>query len=414
MFERTIALIGLDNLNKIQSKKVLIIGVGGVGGYAIETLIRSGITNITLIDYDTIDLSNINRQIIAKENNVGKLKVEAWQERIQEINSRVEVTSLPIKLDENNIDTIFNNDYDYIIDACDTVIVKKLLIKKCKEKNIKLITVCGCGKKLNPQLVEVCDIKDTSYDPLAKSIRKYVKDEKISGKVPVVFSREKPNNENKDVIASMAPVPAVAGIYAANYVISNIIKETTQQVYHGSHISGLKEIKKSKSTHNKEWVYATYSKVIALIFSSERHSDLYYSLSGNGRDSKVTLVERKEGMFKDIFNTSGSIYTLDAKNFLENQTGWNAEIVSNHNEKVLYEEKIDNVYNELLIQAKKGNINLYLYPNRPAMVPLDNSDLIPKFARYSKDSRAVTAFTKIYPELKDKLYKEIENKKRIQ
>lgn len=187
-----------------------------------------------------------------------------------------------------------------------------------------------------------------------------------------------------------------------------------QQVYHGSHISGLKEIKKSKSTHNKEWVYATYSKVIALIFSSERHSDLYYSLSGNGRDSKVTLVERKEGMFKDIFNTSGSIYTLDAKNFLENQTGWNAEIVSNHNEKVLYEEKIDNVYNELLIQAKKGNINLYLYPNRPRMVPLDNSDLIPKFAKYSKDSRAVAAFTKIYPELKDKLYKEIENKKGIQ
>lgn len=183
-----------------------------------------------------------------------------------------------------------------------------------------------------------------------------------------------------------------------------------QYVYHGSYISGLKEIKRSKSTHGKEWVYATSSKVIATIFSSERHSDLYYSLSGNGKDSKITLVERKEGMFKDIFNVSGYIYTLDAKNFLENQTGWNAEVVSNHDEKVLHEEKIDNIYNELLTQSKKGNINLYLYPDRTGWLPLDNSDLIPKFARYSKDSRAVHLFVEIYPELKEQLYKSIEEK----
>ena len=200
MFDRTIALIGQDNLDKIESKHILIIGVGGVGGYAIETLIRSGIHNITLVDYDNIDISNINRQIIAKESNVGKLKVEAWKERINEINSSVLVNTLPLKIDENNIDILFKTSYDYIIDACDTVIVKKLLIKLCKEKNINLLTVCGMGKKLDITKIKICDIKDTSYDPIDKSLRKYIKDEKIRGKVMCVFSSEKPNNTNKEEI----------------------------------------------------------------------------------------------------------------------------------------------------------------------------------------------------------------------
>ena len=212
MFDRTIALIGQDNLDKIESKHILIIGVGGVGGYAIETLIRSGIHNITLVDYDNIDISNINRQIIAKESNVGKLKVEAWKERINETNSSVLVNTLPLKIDENNIDILFKSSYDYIIDACDTVIVKQLLIKKCHEKNIKLITVCGMGKKLNPSLVKICDI------------RKYVKDEKIRGKVPVVFSSEEPKKNDKNLVSSMMMVPATAGINAAYYVINDIIK----------------------------------------------------------------------------------------------------------------------------------------------------------------------------------------------
>ena len=129
-----------------------------------------------------------------------------------------------MEIDENNIDILFKISYDYIIDACDTVIVKKLLIKKCHEKNIKLITVCGMGKKLNPSLVKICDIKDTSYDPLAKSIRKYVKDEKIRGKVPVVFSSEEPKTNDKNLVSSMMMVPAIAGINAAYYVINDIIK----------------------------------------------------------------------------------------------------------------------------------------------------------------------------------------------
>lgn len=225
MFDRTIALIGKDNLDKIKNSSILIIGVGGVGGYAIETLIRSGIENITLVDYDKIDISNINRQIIAKESNIGKSKVEEWKKRILEINSNVNVTIIKEKITKDNIDILFNKKYDYIIDACDTVIVKKILIKKCKEKDIKLLTICGMGKKINPSLVKICDIKDTEYDPIAKELRKYIRDNHIKGKIPCIFSNEKPITNDKKIIASMTPVPAVAGIYAAYYIINNIIQE---------------------------------------------------------------------------------------------------------------------------------------------------------------------------------------------
>lgn len=225
MFDRTIALIGKDNLDKIKNSNILIIGVGGVGGYAIEALIRSGIENITLVDYDKIDISNINRQIIAKESNIGKSKVEEWKKRILEINNNVNVTIIKEKITKDNIDILFNKKYNYIIDACDTVIVKKILIKKCKEKNIKLLTICGMGKKINPSLVKICDIKDTEYDPIAKELRKYIRDNHIKGKIPCIFSNEKPITNDKKIIASMTPVPAVAGIYAAYYIINNIIQE---------------------------------------------------------------------------------------------------------------------------------------------------------------------------------------------
>ena len=129
-----------------------------------------------------------------------------YQEVRIEINNNVNVTIIKEKITKDNIDILFNKKYDYIIDACDTVIVKKILIKKCKEKDIKLLTICGMGKKINPSLVKICDIKDTSYDPLAKSIRKYVKDEKISGKVPVVFSSEEPKKNDKNLVSSMVMV----------------------------------------------------------------------------------------------------------------------------------------------------------------------------------------------------------------
>ena len=225
MFDRTALLIGKNNLDRINKLKVLVIGVGGVGGYVVETLVRSGVMNITIVDYDVIDITNINRQIIANKDNIGTYKVTAWKERINSINSGVLVNTINTKINEENIDILFADNYDYIIDACDTISVKKLLIKLCSEKNIKLITVCGMGKRLDPSKVMICDIRDTSYDPIAKSLRKYVKDNNIHGKVSVVFSSEIPIKTSDEVIASMAMVPASAGILASFYVINDVLKE---------------------------------------------------------------------------------------------------------------------------------------------------------------------------------------------
>ena len=210
MFEREINLIGEDNYLKLKNSNILVIGVGGVGGYAVETLIRSGIENITLVDYDNIDISNINRQVIALSSNIG--------------NSKVKVKIIKEKINEDNIDLLFEEDYDYIIDACDTMIVKKLLIKMCHKKHINLITVCGMGKKLDPTKVKISDIRDTNYDPLAKALRKYVKDEKFRDKVICISSTEEPIKTNKTMVTSMMMVPSTAGIYAASYVINSIIK----------------------------------------------------------------------------------------------------------------------------------------------------------------------------------------------
>ena len=156
MYERTLALIGEDSLNKIKRKNILVLGTGGVGGYAIETLVRSGIQNITIVDYDKIDSSNINRQVIANSNNIGNYKVNEWEKRIKEINKDIQVKKINEKITKDNINILFEEEYDYIIDACDTVIVKKLLIKLCKEKNINLLTVCGMGKKLDITKIKIC------------------------------------------------------------------------------------------------------------------------------------------------------------------------------------------------------------------------------------------------------------------
>ncbi len=225
MFDRTISLIGKDNYLKIKNANILIIGLGGVGGYALEALVRSGIEKITIVDYDKIDITNLNRQIISTSNNIGNLKTEEWKKRILSINNNVNVKIINEKIGENNINILFEEQYDFIIDACDTMIVKKLLIKYSYEKNINLITVCGMGRKLNPKMVEVIPLSKTSYDPIAKVLRKYVKDERINSKVMCICSKEIPINTDKNIIASMSMVPSTAGILAAHYVIKNIINK---------------------------------------------------------------------------------------------------------------------------------------------------------------------------------------------
>lgn len=221
MFERTISLIGNENFNKIKEKIVLIVGLGGVGGYAVEALVRSGIHNFILIDHDKVDITNINRQIISTNNNIGNNKVDEFKKRILEINPNCNVTIHKLFLDRNNYSILDNYQIDYIIDCCDSVDTKKLLIDYSLNKNIKLISSMGTANKLDPTKLTITDIRKTSYDPLAKILRKYVNDLKINKKIIVVSSTEQPiKREN---LSTLIFVPATAGFLCANYVIKDII-----------------------------------------------------------------------------------------------------------------------------------------------------------------------------------------------
>jgi len=222
MFDRITKLIGENNLKKIKDTSVCVIGLGGVGGYAIEALIRSGIQNITIIDYDKIDITNLNRQLITNQNNLGNKKTSEIELRIKSINPNCKVNIIDEFITKDNIDIIFNNKIDYLIDACDTVSTKELLIKECINRNIKIISCMGTGNKLDPTKLEITDIRKTSYDPLAKKIRKYVLEERLKGHIPVVYSKEQ-NNKFEGDIPSMIFVPATAGLLLANYVIRDII-----------------------------------------------------------------------------------------------------------------------------------------------------------------------------------------------
>ena len=175
MFDRLELLIGKEALDVIKTKRILLVGCGGVGGACAVSLIRSGIQDLTIVDYDRVEESNLNRQAVARRSNIGKKKVDVLKEMLLDMNSEAKITTLDLFLDENNIDEIVNN-FDYVIDACDSVKTKEALIKKCTSNNIKIISSMGTGNRLDPSKLEIIDIRKTSGDPLAKIIRKYIKD----------------------------------------------------------------------------------------------------------------------------------------------------------------------------------------------------------------------------------------------
>jgi len=222
-FNRFVKLIDEDKFNNLQNIKVLIVGVGGVGGHALESLLRSGILNITIVDYDKIDITNINRQIISLSNNIGENKVLEAKKRALLINPNVNINALSIKLDSNNVNEIIS-DFDYVIDACDDVCAKKEIIKCCIKKRIKFISCMGMGNKFNPELIKITEIRKTSYDKLAKILRKWVIDNNINEKIMVVSSTEEVVNLD-GFIGSVSYVPSVAGILCASYVINDFLKK---------------------------------------------------------------------------------------------------------------------------------------------------------------------------------------------
>lgn len=222
MFDRLINLIGENNFKLIKNKKVLLVGVGGVGGFTLEALIRSGIHNITIYDDDAIELSNLNRQIISSLNNIGNKKIDEAIKRAKSINNEINIFGYTEKISEKNIEDI--GKFDYIIDACDDLKAKVLLIKYALKNNIKIICALGTGKRITSDNIVIKKLKDTKNDPLARNLRKYISKEGLSMNIPVIYSEDLPMNNDK-VISSSIFTPAIVGIKLANYVISDIIQQ---------------------------------------------------------------------------------------------------------------------------------------------------------------------------------------------
>lgn len=225
MFDRLEVLIG-DKINILKNKTVMIIGLGGVGGNAFETIVRSGVENIIVVDNDIVDITNLNRQALAFNWSLNKSKVEVAEIIANQINQKCKIKKIKLFLNKENIDEVYNNKIDFVIDAIDTVNSKKLIIKKCIQKKIPFISVMGTGNKMHPELLEITDIKKTEYDPIARILRKMINDNQIKEKVPVIYSKEKPLLKGK--IGSNAFVPSTAGILAASYAINKILEDANE------------------------------------------------------------------------------------------------------------------------------------------------------------------------------------------
>lgn len=224
-FDRFKKLIGEDSFENISSKTVLVIGVGGVGGYVVEALVRSGIGKIIIVDGDVVDETNINRQIIALSSTVGQSKVDVFEKRIKDINEKCEVIKINKFIDASNIDVLFDYEFDYLVDACDTVSTKLALIDRCILEKRKFISSMGTGNKLDPSMLEIVDVRKTVNDPLARIVRKHVKDKRINDKVLVLSSRELPIKTGDRTPGSTSFVPSSAGLLIASYIIRTFINE---------------------------------------------------------------------------------------------------------------------------------------------------------------------------------------------
>ena len=231
MFQRTELLLGKEGLEKLKKSHIIVFGLGGVGGYVVEALIRVGIQEITVVDFDTIDITNLNRQIIATQNTVGNYKADAIKERILSINPEVKVNAYREKFTEETSSIFFNDNltYSYVIDAIDLVKYKIKIIELSKERGIPVISCMGTGNKLNPEMLKISDISKTSVCPLAKIMRKELKKRRIN-KVKVLYSEEVPkkpineegSREKKVNVGSVSFVPSVAGLIIASQVVKDI------------------------------------------------------------------------------------------------------------------------------------------------------------------------------------------------
>lgn len=241
-FSRNELAFGTEGLNQLKNKRVLVLGIGGVGSFAAEALARSGIGGIILVDKDVVDITNVNRQLIALLSTVGRPKVEVMKERIADINPECEVTALQMFYTEESYEDIFRHPIDFVIDASDTIVYKIHIIKECIKRDIPIISSMGAANKMDPTRFQITDISKTHTDPIAKVVRGKLRKEGISKGVPVVFSDETPiviredvrqyvGKDDSDIRKAQMPpssnafVPSVAGLIMASYVVGQFLKD---------------------------------------------------------------------------------------------------------------------------------------------------------------------------------------------
>lgn len=239
-FSRFELLVGAESLERLSKAKVAVFGIGGVGSFAAEALARSGIGALLLVDHDLVSITNLNRQLHALESTVGQPKVELMATRIQGINPSCQVDARQVFFQADNWQELLSTDLDYVVDAIDTVTSKLLLVEKCRELGIPVVSSMGAGNKLDPTQLRVVDISHTSIDPLARIMRKELRKRGIYKGVKVVYSAELPLTPDpvlveqlraagdvpahrRQVTGSSAFVPAAAGMVVASVVVKDLI-----------------------------------------------------------------------------------------------------------------------------------------------------------------------------------------------
>lgn len=223
-FNRTEKIIGSENLEKLKNSHIIVFGLGGVGGSLVETLVRSGVGKITIVDKDEVDITNLNRQIIATEDTIGMRKIDACYNRMKLINPEILIEKFDLNLDRDTINEFDFTKYDFIADAIDTVTSKILLAEYAAAANTPIIMSMGMGNKLDPTKIRVEKVEKTSICPLARVIRKEFKKRNIKN-VPCVFSTEEAVKIGERAPASIAFVPPVAGIIMAGYIVRKIMED---------------------------------------------------------------------------------------------------------------------------------------------------------------------------------------------
>lgn len=228
IFDRSEVLIGTDSLNKLKNAHVAVFGIGGVGSYTVEALVRGGVGHLSIYDGDTVSQTNINRQLVATIKTIGQDKAEIARLHALDVNPDIDVRAEKIFFNAENADSIDFSDFDYVVDAIDTVSSKILLIEKAKSAGVPIISCMGTGNKLDPTRFKITDISKTSVCPLAKVMRYELKKRGLT-KVKVLYSEEEPIRHNltengRPVPGSVSFVPSVAGLIIAGEVIKDIIK----------------------------------------------------------------------------------------------------------------------------------------------------------------------------------------------